>query len=412
MNRIKEIQKRLSSNVLFFSKSELDLLKKITKSTKISNYEVKTPDGWVDIEALHETIPYQVHELKLSNGYSLKCADNHIIINEFDEEVFVKDLVVGDRVKTDDGLSVVISVEDLGYEEIMYDLELSENSNRVYYTNGILSHNTYLAKVLAEFIFGDADAMVRIDMSEYMEKHSVSKLIGAPPGYVGYEQGGQLTEIIRRKPYSVILFDEIEKAHPDVFNILLQLLDEGQLTDSLGRKVNFKNTMIIMTSNIGVTEARDFGKGIGFGANNIGKTQERISSIIQQTLKKKFKPEFLNRLDDTIIFNSLTREDISKIIGLEVNKLNKRINEMGYDMKVDKTAIDYICDVGYSEEYGARPLARAIQKHIEDNITDEILLGNIKEGDTIKISYNKKTDKMVLKGEKPKKTTENEKDTE
>lgn len=261
---------------------------------------------------------------------------------------------------------------------------------------------TYLAKILAEYVFGDVDAMVRIDMSEYMEKHSVSKLIGAPPGYIGYEQGGQLTEKIRRKPYAVILFDEIEKAHPDVFNVLLQLLDEGQLTDGLGRKVNFKNTLIIMTSNIGVKEASEFGSGIGFGSNNIGKAQDRTSDIIEKTLKKNFRPEFLNRLDDTIIFNSLTKDDISKIIGLELDKLNIRIQEMGYSIKVNKTAIDYICEIGYSEEYGARPLARAIQKHIEDNITDEILLGNIKEGDIIKISYNKTNDKIVIKSDNPK----------
>lgn len=403
MSRIKEIEKRIDDNLFLINKHELDSLKKIVKSTKISNYEVETPDGWVDIEALHETIPYQVYNLTLSNGYSLKCADNHIIINENDEEVFVKDLAIGDRVKTDIGLAIVINVEDLGYEETMYDLELSENSKRVYYTNGILSHNTYMAKVLAEYIFGDADAMVRIDMSEYMEKHTVSKLIGAPPGYVGYEQGGQLTERIRRKPYSVILFDEIEKAHPDVFNVLLQLLDEGHLTDGLGRKVNFKNTLIIMTSNVGVKESLDFGRGIGFGIKNIDKTQERINDIIEKTLKKTFRPEFLNRLDDIIIFKTLTKEDITKIIELELKKLNTRINEMGYDMIVDKTAIDYLCDVGYNDEYGARPLARAIQKHIEDNICEEILNGNIKEGDCINISYNKDTDKMILIGKKLKK---------
>ena len=377
--------------------------KKIVNSTKILNYEVETPDGWVDIEALHETIPYQVYKLSLSDGKVLKCADNHIIINELNEEVFVKDLSIGDRVIVEnDKTAIVISVEDLGYKETMYDLELCEDSKRVYYTNGILSHNTHLAKILAEYIFGDVDAMVRIDMSEYMEKHSVSKLVGAPPGYIGYEQGGLLTEKIRRKPYSVILFDEIEKAHPDVFNILLQVLDEGHITDSLGRKVNFKNTMIIMTSNIGVREATEFGRGIGFGSDDIGKAEERTSNIISKTLKKKFRPEFLNRLDDTIIFNTLTKEDISKIIGLELEKLNMRVLEMGYTLKVTKSAIDYICEVGYSPEYGARPLGRAIQKYIEDNVVDEILANNINEGDMIKISYDKKTEKIVIKGEKPK----------
>lgn len=262
---------------------------------------------------------------------------------------------------------------------------------------------TYLAKILAEYVFGDEENMIRIDMSEYMEKHTVSKLIGSPPGYVGYEEGGQLTEKVRRKPYSVILLDEIEKAHVDVFNVLLQILDEGHITDSLGRKINFKNTLIIMTSNIGAKEANAFGGGIGFGSHDIGKTQERTTSIIEKALKKKFKPEFLNRLDDTMIFNVLTKEDITKIIKLELNKLNDRIKEMGYELKVQKSAIDHICDTGYNPEYGARPLSRAIQKHIEENISDEILLGNIKEGDIIKISYDKKKEKIIVKPSSPEK---------
>ena len=257
---------------------------------------------------------------------------------------------------------------------------------------------TYLAKLLTEQIFGDSDAIVRVDMSEYMEKHATSRLIGPPPGYVGYEEGGQLTEKVRRKPYSVILFDEIEKAHDDVFNLLLQLLDEGQLTDGLGRKVNFKNTLIILTSNVGVRELNSFGKDMGFKTNaSVANEEEKARSIIEKALKKKFKPEFLNRIDDTVIFNSLKKNDINKIIYNELEKLKDRVKEeLNISLKVNKTAIDYVAEQGYDEAYGARPLNRAIQKHIEDPITDDILSGKFKEGNTIKISFDKKINKIVL----------------
>ena len=258
---------------------------------------------------------------------------------------------------------------------------------------------TYAAKLLAENVFGDPDALVRMDMSEYMEKFSVSRLIGPPPGYVGYEEGGQLTEKVRRKPYAVILFDEIEKAHDDVFNLLLQLLDEGTLTDGNGRKVNFKNTLIIMTSNIGVRELSEYGTSLGFSSNSVGNDEERTRNIIEKALKKKFKPEFLNRLDDTIIFNSLEKKDIEKIIYLETAKLEERMKEIGYGLKIDKKAIEYLCEVGYDVQYGARPLNRAIQRYVEDGIAEEILNENIKEGQTIKVSYNKTKDIMVFKGE-------------
>lgn len=406
MNRITEIEKRLNDDIILMDKTEFDSLKKITKTTKISDYEVETPDGWVNIEALHETIPYQVYKLVLDDGKTLKCADNHIVINGDFEEVFVKDLVNGDNVITDDGISTVLSVIDLGYKEVMYDLELDENSDRVYYTNGILSHNTHLAKLLAEYVFGDKDSLIKIDMSEYMEKFSLTRLIGAPPGYVGYEEGGKLTEAIRRKPYSVVLFDEIEKAHPDVFNLMLQLLDEGQLTDSLGRKVDFKNTLIILTSNIGVSEINAFGKSVGFDTGNtVAKDEERSRGIIEKALKKKFKPEFLNRIDDAIIFNSLKEEDIEKIIKLEMESVSENLNELGYKVELDKKAIQYIIKEGYEPEYGARPLNRAIQRYVEDPISEEVINGNIKEGDTIKITYNSKKDEIVVKVKKPKTPT-------
>jgi len=256
---------------------------------------------------------------------------------------------------------------------------------------------TYLAKLLAEHIFGDPEAIIRMDMSEYMEKHSVSRLIGPPPGYVGYEEGGQLTEKVRRKPYSVVLFDEIEKAHSDVFNILLQLLDEGMLTDGLGRKVNFKNTLIILTSNVGVKELNSFGKDMGFKTDAaIANEEEKSRAIIKKALKKKFKPEFLNRIDDTVIFNSLKKDSINVIIHNELKKLSDRITEIGFTIKINKTAIDYVAEQGYDEAYGARPLNRAIQRHIEDPVADAILSGDFNEGDTIKICYDKKLDKIVL----------------
>jgi ATP-dependent Clp protease ATP-binding subunit ClpC len=262
-----------------------------------------------------------------------------------------------------------------------------------------------LAKLLAENVFGDAEALIRMDMSEYMEKHSVSRLIGSPPGYVGYEQGGQLTEKVRRKPHCVILFDEIEKAHEDVFNMLLQLLDEGQLTDGLGRKVNFKNALIILTSNIGVREVNSFGKTMGFETPaNIVNEENRARAIIEKALKKKFKPEFLNRIDEAIVFNGLSEEDIHKIIYVEIEKLEKRISEMNYKIEINKDAIEFIAKQGYDEAYGARPLARAIQHYVEDAVADEILNGNILEGETISITLNKETEEIVVKGKKTKKS--------
>jgi ATP-dependent Clp protease ATP-binding subunit ClpC len=248
---------------------------------------------------------------------------------------------------------------------------------------------THLCKILAEHVYDDEDALIRVDMSEYMEKHAMSRLIGAPPGYVGYGEGGKLTEAVRRNPYSVILFDEIEKAHDDIFNLLLQLLDEGHLTDSNNRKVDFKNTLIIMTSNIGVKELSQFGSGIGYEtSNSIIDEQERASGIIQKALKDKFKPEFLNRIDETIIFNSLTQENINVIIKNEINEVKKRIADLNYKLIVDKGAMTFIAKEGYHKEFGARPLKRAIQKYVEDPITDEVMDGNLKEGGTVKLSYN------------------------
>ncbi|MEZ4855845.1 MAG: ATP-dependent Clp protease ATP-binding subunit [Gelidibacter sp.] len=266
---------------------------------------------------------------------------------------------------------------------------------------------TQLAKVLARELFDSEDALVRIDMSEYMEKFAISRLVGAPPGYVGYEEGGQLTEKIRRKPYAVVLLDEIEKAHPDVFNMLLQVLDDGYLTDSLGRKIDFRNTIIIMTSNIGARKLKDFGQGVGFGtAAKEAQANENSKSIIENALKKAFAPEFLNRIDDVMVFNTLEKDDINKIIDIELEKLIVRIKDLGYELKLTSKAKDYIADKGFDQQYGARPLKRAIQKYVEDTLAEEIITAHIHEGDKIIMDLDSKTNELVVKIEKSEKHTE------
>lgn len=262
---------------------------------------------------------------------------------------------------------------------------------------------TELAKVLATYLFDKEDSLIRIDMSEYMEKFSVSRLVGAPPGYVGYEEGGQLTEKVRRKPYSVVLLDEIEKAHPDVFNILLQVLDDGILTDGLGRRVDFRNTIIIMTSNIGVRDLKDFGTGIGFATSSKRETEEEhMKATIQSALKRAFSPEFLNRLDDVIVFNSLQREHIHKIIDITLGKLFARIIQLGYNVELTDKAKDFLADKGYDHQFGARPLNRAIQKYLEDPVAEEILKGEVEEGGIILADYDGKSEQLTIKIKKPK----------
>ncbi|KAF5076135.1 Negative regulator of genetic competence ClpC/MecB [anaerobic digester metagenome] len=257
---------------------------------------------------------------------------------------------------------------------------------------------TQLAKVLAKYLFDTTDNLIRIDMSEYMEKFSVSRLVGAPPGYIGYEEGGQLTEKVRRKPYSVVLLDEIEKAHPDVFHILLQVLDEGMLTDSLGRKIDFKNAIVIMTSNIGTRELKDFGQGVGFTTSaKQASSNDYAKSVIQKALRKTFAPEFLNRIDDVIMFNTLTREDIHKIIDIELKGLYERIIGLGYGIKLSSAAKDFIAEKGFDAQYGARPLKRAIQKYLEDPMAEVIIKSSISMGDVISVGYSKKKDDITIK---------------
>lgn len=256
---------------------------------------------------------------------------------------------------------------------------------------------TQLAKILAREMFDSEENLIRIDMSEYMEKFAISRLIGAPPGYVGYEEGGQLSEKVRRKPYSVILLDEVEKAHPDVFNMLLQVLDDGFLTDSLGRKINFQNTIIIMTSNIGARQIKDFGTGVGFSTSaQKAQSHDLEKGVIENALKKTFAPEFLNRIDDIVIFNALEKEDIMKIVDIELEKLSKRITKLGYTLKLSKKAKGFLGDKGFDKKYGARPLSRAIQRYLEDLIAEEIVSNRIKEGDALKIDWDGKDEKLSL----------------
>jgi ATP-dependent Clp protease ATP-binding subunit ClpC len=252
---------------------------------------------------------------------------------------------------------------------------------------------TQLAKVLAKELFDSEESLIRIDMSEYMEKFAISRLIGSPPGYVGYEEGGQLTEKVRRKPYAVILLDEVEKAHPDVFNTMLQVLDDGYLTDSLGRKIDFRNTIIIMTSNIGSRQLKDFGQGVGFGTASMkAQSDKHNKGVIENALKKAFAPEFLNRIDDIVIFNALEQEDIHLIIDIELKKLFKRIEGLGYQLKLSKKAKDFIAEKGFDKQFGARPLKRAIQKYIEDSLAEQIVNANLVSGDTISLDRDANDD--------------------
>ncbi|MCY1533923.1 Negative regulator of genetic competence ClpC/MecB [compost metagenome] len=271
---------------------------------------------------------------------------------------------------------------------------------------------TELARSLARYLFDSEDSLVRVDMSEYMEKFSLSRLIGAPPGYVGYEEGGQLTEKIRRKPYSVVLLDEIEKAHPDIFNILLQVLDDGQLTDGLGRKVDFKNTIIIMTSNIGVRQLKEFGDGVGFAtATKVSGTEENNRAVIEKALKRTFSPEFLNRIDDVIVFNSLSEEHINVIIDIIMKNVLKRMKDLGFSLSLTESARKFLVEKGYDQQFGARPLHRAIQKYLEDPLAEEILNRTLGEGDQALADYDDEAGKIVFKitkAKKPKSSSKNE----
>jgi hypothetical protein len=399
------IKSKNINNMEVYSKKEE---KKFTKTYDLSEYEILTDDGFVDLKYLHETIPYDVWTLKLSNGYEIECADDHIVFYDDMSEVFVKDLEIGDRVKTDDGYAIVIDVTKTDRVENMYDFQLVDNSKKRYFTNGILSHNTELAKQLAKYLFDSEDSMIRIDMSEYSEKISINRILGSPSGYIGYDDSN-LLDVIRRKPYCVLLMDEVEKAHSDVYNIFLQAFDDGHMTDTHGRKVSFKNCIILMTSNVGTRVVKDFGTGVGFATKN--KTEDRtdqIKGILEKELKKKFAPEFINRIEEIIYFNDLSKDDIRKILFLELEKSINRLKELGFNAEIDETMIEKLIEVGYDPQYGARPMKRAIRKWIDDNLID-VLLESPSTGTVFKISYDSENDVTKIESDKKKKVTSKKK---
>ena len=365
--------------------------RKFIEQIDVNDYQVETDDGFVDIVSINKTIPYLTYYVETEDDLKLTCADKHIVFKNDYSEVYVEDLKQGDEIITQNGLSKIKEIKNLGYEENMYDLELSNESNHRYYTNGILSHNTLIAKKLAEEIFGDDKALVRIDMSEYSEKNSVARLTGAAPGYIGYESGGQLTEAIKNKQYCVLLLDEIEKADSEIYNLFLQLFDDGRLTDSSGQIINFKNVIVLMTSNIGAKKASEFGHKIGFLSNE----EDNKKSIIEKEMKGKFTPEFLNRIDKIVYFNNLNDNDLKKITKLEINKFVERVNSIGYNVTYTDNIVEYISQKAIKKkEYGARPIIRLVQNELEDKLTDEILMGNFENGHTFCFDF--KDDNIII----------------
>ena len=399
--------------------TELDSIR-LTKNTAVKKQKYEEAAKLRDDEKILEN-----NLMTAQKSWEKECENNKEVVNE-EHIADVVSMMTGiplNRVKQSESnklsiLPQIIMNKVIGQDDAVLKVVKSIQRNRA----GLKDPNkpigsfiflgqtgvgkTQLAKVLAKELFDSEDALIRVDMSEYMEKFAISRLIGAPPGYVGYEEGGQLTEKIRRKPYSVVLLDEIEKAHQDVFNMLLQVLDDGFLTDSLGRKIDFTNTIIIMTSNIGARKLKDFGNGVGFGTSaKINQEGSNSKSVIINALKKAFAPEFLNRIDDVIIFNNLQLSHINKIIDIELEKLFVRTNELGYEIKLTKKAKDFIAEKGFDKQYGARPLKRAIQKYLEDELAEEIMKSKVQTGDTLKVDLNKEKSKLVLKTLANKKTT-------
>lgn len=357
------------------------------ETINLNDYEVETDEGFVDIVNLNITTPYQIYILKTFGGLELKCADNHIIFDENYNEVFVKDLNSGDHIITKNGIDCVESIVNTGVFENMYDLELSKESKHRYYCNGILSHNSHLAKRLAYEMFGDEKNIVRLDMSEYSDKTSAAKLYGTSPGYVGYDDGGVLTEAIKKNNRCVLLLDEIEKANDEVFNVFLQVFDEGRLSDNKGTVVDFKNVIIIMTSNIGAKDVSEKMAHIGFNAHD---EENRDRDIIKNAIKKTFKPEFINRIDNICYFNKLTDDNLKQIIINEVAKVNTKLESLGYCLDneiLTGKLIDSIFEKVKSEsDYGARPILREIEFQLEDKLTDYIINNNVEKGFVFK--YN------------------------
>ena len=372
----------------------LEIERKKWEEESANNKQTVTEDNVAEVVSMMTGIPLQ----KVSENETSKLAK-------------MQDSIVGKVVGQDDAVKKIVKAIQRGRVGLK-DPNKPIGSFMFLGPTGV--GKTQLAKVLAKYLFDSEDSLIRIDMSEYMEKFAVSRLIGAPPGYVGHDDGGQLTEKVRRKPYSVVLLDEIEKAHPEVFNLLLQVLDDGQLTDSLGRKVNFKNTIIIMTSNTGSRQLKEFGTGVGFNTKNReSKGQQESNDVIDKELKKKFAPEFLNRIDDVVMFNSLNKEDINKIINIELERLEERVQKMEFELEITEGAVEYIASQGFDPEYGARPLKRAIQKYVEDVLTEEIIQQNPEKMSKLLLDYNKADDKMVVVITSPKKKpTRKKKDTE
>ena len=425
IDALDEAGSRVHLNNIIVPKHITDLEKelediRLTKNTAVKKQKYEEAAKLRDDEKLLEN-----NLLSAQKSWEKECENNKEIVNE-EHIADVVSMMTGiplNRVKQSESnklsiLPQIIMNKVIGQDDAVLKVVKSIQRNRA----GLKDPNkpigsfiflgqtgvgkTQLAKVLAKELFDSEDALIRVDMSEYMEKFAISRLIGAPPGYVGYEEGGQLTEKIRRKPYSVVLLDEIEKAHQDVFNMLLQVLDDGFLTDSLGRKIDFTNTIIIMTSNVGARKLKDFGNGVGFGTSaKINQEGNNSKSVIINALKKAFAPEFLNRIDDVIIFNNLQLDHINKIIDIELEKLFTRTNELGYEIKLSKKAKDFIAEKGFDKQYGARPLKRAIQKYLEDELAEEIMKSKVQTGDVIKVDLNKDKTKLILKTLSKKKTT-------
>ena len=368
--RLRDDEKKIEKELLDQQKMWDDELKK--------RREVVSEDNIIEV-------------VSLISGVPLRKIDQTENVVEFNLEKSIKDKIIGQDTAVD---AVVNAIQR--NKTGLKDPNKPIGSFIFLGQTGI--GKTQLAKSLGEELFNNKDSLIRIDMSEYMEKFSVSRLIGAPPGYVGYEEGGQLSERVRRKPYSVVLLDEIEKAHPDVFNMLLQVLDDGYLTDSVGRKVDFKNTVIIMTSNIGTRKLKEFGTGVGFDTDYKKKDVNKLSSeVLKKSLSKKFSPEFLNRIDEIVVFNQLTTKEIEKIAKIEINNFIDRLKEIDYNVKIDSKVLKFISVKGFDKEFGARPIKRAIQKHLEDPLAKKIVSGEIKKGDKIEISHIKDSESLDIK---------------
>lgn len=365
--------------------------KKFIEEYNIYDYEIETDEGFVDIEKLLVTIEYEKYFIKTKKNLTLYCADNHILFDENYNEKYAKNFKKYDKIITKYGIDEIVEVTSTNENENMFDLQLTDNSKHRYYTNDILSHNTLIAKKIAEEIFGSEKALVRIDMSEYSEKNSVSKLTGSNPGYVGFENGGQLTEAIKNKQHCVLLLDEIEKADQEVYNLFLQLFDEGRLTDSAGQVVNFKNVIVLMTSNIGAKQASEMGKGLGF----INDESANKKTIIEKTLKQTFTPEFINRIDQIVHFNPLTDDNLKDIVKLELKKFNQRLNEISFKLTYSNDVVNYLHKLAVEQkEYGARPIIRLIQDKIEDQITDLLLNNEYNENYTFNAVFE--NEKIII----------------